>query len=130
MTLLDRFFELWGMPLFFVISAVGFYYSLNQRKNGQFLAERFKRLYIPLLLGIFVLSPPVMYIDRITHRQFSGSFWQFFPHYFDGWYGFGGNFAWMGQHLWYLFLLLLLSVLLLPLLRYLKQAHSAAIVLQ
>jgi glucan biosynthesis protein C len=79
MTLFDRFFELWGMPLFFVISAVGIYYSLNKRKNGQFLAERFKRLFIPLLLGIFVLSPPVMYIERLTHGQFTGSFWQFFP---------------------------------------------------
>ncbi len=130
MTLFDRFFELWGMPLFFVISAVGIYFSLNKRKNGQFLAERFKRLFIPLLLGIFVLSPPVMYIDRITHRQFTGSFWQFFPHYFDGLEGFGGNFAWTGSHLWYLLLLLLFSVLLLPLFRYLKQANSAAIVWQ
>ena len=130
MTLFDRFFELWGMPLFFVISAVGIYYSLNQRKNGQFLAERFKRLFIPLLLGIFVLSPPVMYIERITHGQFSGSFWQFFPHYFDGLEGFGGNFAWTGSHLWYLLLLLLFSVLMLPLFRYLKQADRAPIVLQ
>src|SRR5690348_4730492 len=85
MTLFDRFFELWGMPLFFVISAVGIYFSLNKRKNGQFLAERFKRLFIPLLLGIFVLSPPVMYIDWITHRQFTGSFWQFFPITLTGW---------------------------------------------
>jgi glucan biosynthesis protein C len=130
MTLFDRFFELWGMPLFFVISAVGIYYSLNKRKNGQFLAERFKRLFIPLLLGIFVLSPPVMYIERITHRQFSGSFWQFFPHYFDGLEGFGGNFAWTGSHLWYLLLLLLFSALMLPLLRSLKQANRATMVLQ
>jgi peptidoglycan/LPS O-acetylase OafA/YrhL len=130
MTLFDRFFELWGMPLFFVISAVGIYFSLNKRKNGQFLAERFKRLFIPLLLGIFVLSPPVMYIERITHRQFSGSLWQFFPHYFDGLEGFGGNFAWTGSHLWYLLLLLLFSALMLPLFRYLKQANRATIVLQ
>ena len=36
----------------------------------------------------------------------------------------------MGLHLWYLFLLLLFSVLMLPLLRYLKQANRAAILLQ
>lgn len=130
MTLFDRFFELWGMPLFFVISAVGIYFSLNRRTDGQFLAERFKRLFIPLLFGIFVLSPPQVYIQRITHGQFSGSFWQFFPHYFDGWYGYGGNFAWSGLHLWYLLMLFLFSVLTLSLLRYLKQADSAAILLQ
>jgi glucan biosynthesis protein C len=53
-----------------------------------------------------------------------------FPHYFDGLEGFGGNFAWTGSHLWYLLLLFLFSVLMLPLFRYLKQANRATIVLQ
>jgi len=129
MTLFDWFVELWGMPLFFVISAVGISFSLNTRKNGQFLAERFKRLFIPLLFGIFVLSPPQVYIERITHGQFSGSFWQFLPHYFEGWYGFGGNFAWMGLHLWYLLLLFLYSLMFLSLFRYLKQSNLVPVVL-
>jgi hypothetical protein len=54
---------------------------------GNFLAERFKRLFIPYLCGVFLLGPPAVYIERITHAQFTGSFWQFLPHYFDGWYG-------------------------------------------
>jgi glucans biosynthesis protein C len=99
MSIFVRIVEQWIMPLFFVISAIAIYYSLKSRNNRQFLAERFKRLIIPLIFGIFILCPPQVYIERITHAQFSGSFWQFLPHYFDGWYGFGGNFAWMGLHL-------------------------------
>lgn len=107
----------WIMPLFFVLSALGILYALVKRSNGQYLLERFQRLVIPLVFGIFTIIPPQVYIERITHRQFSGSFIQFLPHYFDGMYGFGGNFAWMGLHLWYLLMLFLFSLLTLPLFR-------------
>ncbi len=130
MTLFDRIVELWGMPLLFVLAAVAMSFSLTSRDNRHFLAERFKRLIIPLILGIFLLSPPQVYIERITHGQFTGSFWQFLPHYFDGWYGFGGNFAWMGLHLWFLLMLFLFSLMTLPLFRYLKQANGASVVSQ
>jgi hypothetical protein len=60
-----------------------------------------------------------VYLERITRRQFSGSFWAFIPHYFDGWYGYGGNFAWMGLHLWYLEVLFVYSLLFYPLFRWL-----------
>ena len=91
------------------------------RNNRSFINERFKRLVIPLLFGIFVLVPPQVYIERVSHSQFAGSFVRFFPHYFDGLYGFGGNFAWMGLHLWYLEILFIFSLLTLPIFRYLKK---------
>jgi len=73
---------------------------------------------IPLLFGIFVLSPPQIYIERITYGQREGSFLQFLPDYFNGPYlGYGkpGNFAWMGIHLWYLLLLFVYSMVMPPL---------------
>jgi glucans biosynthesis protein C len=129
MSFFARIAELWGMPLFFVIAAIAIYFSLTSRDNRHVLTERFKRLIIPFLWGVFLLCPPIVYIERITHGQFSGSFWQFLPHYFDGLYGFGGNFAWEGLHLWFLLLLFLFSLLMLPLFRYLKQANIAPVVL-
>jgi len=111
----------WLMPLFFVLSARSAYHSLSHRTDRQYLRERFKRLVIPLLFGIFILIPPQVYIERLSHLQFSGSFIQFFPHYFEGFYGFGGNFAWMGIHLWYLEILFIFSLLTLPLFRYLRR---------
>ncbi|MEE8605250.1 MAG: acyltransferase family protein [Candidatus Aminicenantaceae bacterium] len=106
----------WIMPIFFVLSGMSSRFALNFRSGGQYLGERFKRLFIPLVFGIFILIPPQVYIERFTNDQFSGSFLQFFPHYFDGWYGFSGNFAWMGLHLWFLLILFLFSLLTLPLL--------------
>jgi glucan biosynthesis protein C len=111
----------WIMPLFFMLSAISAYYALDYRNNRLYINERFKRLVIPLLFGIFVLVPPQVYIERVSHSQFVGSFVQFFPHYFDGLYGFGGNFAWMGLHLWYLEILFIFSLLTLPLFRCLRK---------
>jgi len=111
----------WIMPLFFILSAISVYYALDFRNNRSFINERFKRLVIPLIFGIFVLVPPQVYIERVSHSQFAGSFVQFYPHYFDGLYAFGGNFAWMGLHLWYLEILFIFSLLTLPIFRFLKK---------
>jgi surface polysaccharide O-acyltransferase-like enzyme len=96
------------------------------------------RLLIPLLFGIFVLSPPQVYLERLSNPyhgvapwnggQFSGSFWEFIPYYFQGWYLFGGNFAWMGIHLWYLLTLFLFSLLLLPLFLIIKQDKGQTLI--
>ena len=111
-----EFMNIWMMPLFFVLSGASVYYSLKSRNGGTFLKERFFRIMIPwLLTGIFVMGPPQIYLERLSHGQFDGNFFQFLPHYFDGLYGFGGNFAWMGVHCWYLMLLSVFSVILLPL---------------
>lgn len=104
------------MPLFFVFSGAAVFYSLKRRTARGFIGERTLRIAVPwVVLGMFVLGPPQVYLERIFNHQFSGSFLAFLPHYFDGLYGFGGNFAWMGIHLWYLMQLFLLSLIALPL---------------
>jgi glucans biosynthesis protein C len=113
----------WLMPLVFVISGMSTFYALGTRGVGRFIKDRALRLLVPLLVGIFTHVMLQVYLERVSHGQFSGSFVAFIPHYFDGFYGFGGNFAWMGLHLWYLEILFLFSLLLLPLFRWLK--HGA-----
>lgn len=115
------FLVIWIMPLFFIISGMSSFYSLRKRSGGQFILARFKRLAIPFIFGVFVLIPPQVYLERLSHGQFEGSFFQFFPHYFDGFYAFGGNFAWMGLHLWFLEVLFIYSLLLLPLFLWIKK---------
>jgi len=65
-----------------------------------------------------------VYFERVSHHQFVGSFFNFYPHYFDGFYGFGGNFAWMGLHLWYLQMLFVFSLLFLPLFVFLRSEKT------
>ena len=78
------------MPLFFMLSAISASFSLNNRKKRQYIHERFKRLIIPLLFGSFIIIAPVqVWIERVNHGQFSGSFIEFYPFYFDGFYAFG-----------------------------------------
>ncbi|MFC1512285.1 acyltransferase family protein [Candidatus Latescibacterota bacterium] len=115
-----EFTILWIMPLFFVISGVGTWFSLRPDKTGTFLFSRIKRLIIPFVLGLFILTPPQVYLERLTGGQFTGTFFDFFPHYFDGLYGDGGNFAWMGLHLWYLLALFLFSIIMLPVFLFIK----------
>ena len=106
------FIGLWIMPIFFVISGMNSTYSLSKRSTITFIKERLKRIGIPLLFGIFILSPPQVYIERITNLRFTGTFFEFIPYYFDGLYldiGGDGNFAFSGLHLWYLLVLLVFS---------------------
>lgn len=111
-----QFFGLWIMPLFFIISGASVFYSLKFRSAGKFLKERVTRILIPLvIMGVFVLAPPQIYLWRVSTGKFAGNFFQFYPHYFDGVYPMGGNFAFHGLHLWYLMDLFIFSLLLLPL---------------
>ena len=110
------FFVQWIMPLFFVLSGASIFYSLEFRSAPTFLRERVKRLLIPfVVIGYFLTSPPQMYIDRLSHNKFDGTFWDFMPTYFQGVSGVSGNFNYFNFHLWYLVFLFVFSAVLLPL---------------
>ena len=109
---------LWVMPLFFVLSGAAVFLSLRSRGTGEFIKTRILRLLIPLILiGTFIINPPYVYIERLFSGQAVSGFIQWYPRFFNGMYGFGGNFAPLGQgtHLWYLEFLFIYSLILLPL---------------
>ena len=101
----------WMMPLFFVISGASLFYAIG--KSGRwprFYVDKFLRLMIPVLFGSVTHSALQVYLERLSHNQYSGSFFSFLPEYFRGVYlgiGMPGNFAYHGMHLWYLFFLFL-----------------------
>jgi glucan biosynthesis protein C len=95
--------------------------------NGKFIKDKVLRLLVPLVVGAFTHVAVQVYLERVTHHQFVGTFFDFLPQYFNGLYGFGGNFAWMGLHLWYLLVLFVFSLLLLPLFRLLKGRGANAL---
>ncbi|WP_054648775.1 hypothetical protein [Salidesulfovibrio brasiliensis] len=94
----------WIMPLFFILSGMSRGYAFKSRTTLQYFSDIVERLMISFLLIFFASGIPVQgWIERVTHSAFSGSFIEFSPpHDFDGFYVFGGNFAWMRLHLWYL----------------------------
>lgn len=109
---------LWVMPLFFIISGAAVVLSKRSNKTGEFIKSRFLRLIIPLIfIGTFIINPLYVYIERLSSGQTTSGFFQWYLQYFDGFYGFGGNFAPLGHgtHLWYLEFLFIYSLILLPL---------------
>lgn len=121
------------MPLFWVLSGISTCFALGAHPAGEFVRRRLARLLVPVVtLGWFVLSPVQVYIEATTGQRynappFSGTFWQFLPHYVtDGLYGFGGYFVWNALHLWYLVYLLLFSLVSLPLFLWVRGPGSVA----
>lgn len=117
------FLNQWRLPILFVISGMGTYYALSKRNLGQFSWERFKRLGIPLFVGMLLIVPPQIYIERLVNVEFMGSYWEFlttkalrggpYPE---------GNLSW--HHLWFLPYLLLFSLILGPIFIRLKRGGS------
>ncbi len=107
--------ETWMMPLCFVVSGAAVFYALNKTSAGVFIKDKLLRLLVPLVVGIFTHSAWQVYLERVSHGEFGGSFLEFYPHYFQGAYGLGGNFGWMGIHLWYVEMLFVFSLVFLPL---------------
>jgi len=112
---LGNFLECWMMPLFFILSGASAFLEMQKNKPARaFIRGKVLRLLVPLFVGIFTHSIVQVYLERFSHGEFNGSFWAFLPHYFEGFYGLGGNFAWMGLHLWYLQVLFTFSIVFLP----------------
>ncbi len=68
------------MPLLILISGAGTYFALGKRTSWQYLGERFKRLFIPLSVGIFTLVPVQVFVERSAQYD---SLLSFYPHMFD-----------------------------------------------
>ena len=105
----------WIMPLFFIISGASLFYAIGKSAGWRrFYVDKFLRLMMPVLIGAVTFSILQVYLERLTHGQFSGSFVSFVPEYFNGVYleiGMPGNFAFHGMHLWYLLFLFMYSLL-------------------
>lgn len=119
-TIFIVFTSQWVMPLFFVLSGLSAHYALRSQTARRYMWSKVLRLVVPLTIGMFTHVSYQVYLERLTHGDFAGSFFEFLPHYFEGAYGLGGNFAWMGLHLWYLEMLFVYSLLTLPLFLWLR----------
>ena len=126
LTLFVFFAGLWGMPLLFVVSGLGAWYSLRSRTATGFVRERLARLLVPFLVGLLLVVPPQVYFRLRFEQQDPGSYWQFYGDFFQ--VHLGLKFPWFIRpddppdlfepaHLWFLYFLLVYS-LLLPVLLY------------
>ena len=115
----NRFATTWLLPLIFVISGASLFYAVGKgqgglRGAGQFIKDKALRLLVPVVVCAFTHASLQAYLNRLTHGEFSGSYFQYLPYYFFD------DFEAMGAHLWYLLVLFVFSVLLYPLMRWLR----------
>src|SRR5688572_24200126 len=88
------------MPLLFVIAGAGMWFALRSRSASQVLGERSLRLLLPLVVGMFVIVAPQVYMERVFRGDWQGGYAEFFfervlrlePYP-------AGDFSW--HHLWF-----------------------------
>ena len=119
------FMNQWHMSLFFLVSGAATWFSLGSRTGRQYLGERVKRLIIPLVFGTLAIVPVQVYLQRLYYHEFSGSYFRFYPHIFDGIYP-HGNLTW-GQ-LWFLAYLFVFSLLALPFFLHMKTDRGKGLI--
>jgi glucan biosynthesis protein C len=115
----NGFATTWMLPLLFVISGASLFYAVGKGEGGikgagKFIKDKALRLLVPVVVCDLTHASLQVYLRRLTHGEFSGSYFQYLPQYFTK------DFVWGGMHLWYLWLLFLFSVLLYPLMRWLR----------
>ena len=136
------FLWVWLMELFFLVSGFASWYSLRKRSGGEYLYERAKRLLVPLYtVGLLIIVVPQAYIDHFTHGKIFGSFWSWLPTYYRDLPG--GIFSFplkdlldpvnlvpytFSGHLWFIQMLILVSLFSLPLLLYLRSERGLRLI--
>lgn len=126
----------WGMPLLFVVSGMGIWYSLRSRSAGAFARERLRRLGVPLVVGLLTLVPVQVYLglrragDANSYAAFYPRFWDVrpsldFPFVVTGAAGTG---EFQTGHLWFLVCLLAFSLVLLPGFAWLRRPKGTRLV--
>jgi hypothetical protein len=129
---------IWIMPAMMFIAGIAIHYSLQRRTPGQFVQERLLRVGIPFLVGLVLANPPQIYYYLKGMEGFQESFLSFYPSFWNIRFSLqsfpyflepaGGSPTFSVIHLWFLIFLLVYSLLLLPLLIYLRGPTGGRVV--
>jgi len=110
------------MPLLFVIAGAGMWFALQRRSGKSFTGERTLRLLVPAIVGMFLIVPPQIYIERIAHGEWHGGYLDFYLQRVLQFQPYPtGNFSW--HHLWFIIYLYAYVLLLLPLMLWWRKAR-------
>ena len=112
------------MPLLFVIAGAGMWFALRSRGAGAFLGERTMRLLVPVVIGMLLIVPPQIYVERLAQGQFAGSYLEFMTQRVFQFRPYPqGDFSW--HHLWFIVYLYAYVLLLAPLLLWWRRRTEA-----
>lgn len=119
----------WRLSVLFLISGAGAYFASGFLNSKQFVAMRFRRILIPLIVGTLVVVPIHLYLW--VRGLYPGRYTSYFHFYTtmlqDAFLH--GRIASKPEylhwaHLWFLAYLFVISIVTVPLFVYLRRAHS------
>jgi glucans biosynthesis protein C len=99
--------NIWRIPVLFIIAGMALQFSHRNKHIKHLLADKFKRIVIPLLTGIAFVVPAYIYVFQYYYN------WPF-------------RFSTHASHLWFLVVVFLCLLLILPLIYLLKKYQSHA----
>ena len=73
----------WRMPLIFLISGIALSLVEHKITAANLLKMRFTRVFIPLVIGMYLIVPPQLYAELVQNEGFQGSYWTFWQFYID-----------------------------------------------
>jgi hypothetical protein len=127
------FASIWAMPLLFAIAGAASWFALGRRTPARYARERLLRLGMPFVVGVLLLVPIQVYFGDLSHPGYHATYVQFYGGFLRSWtliptrgvFGYGDQY-W--GHLWFIPLLLAVSIFLLPLLQAICTARGAAVI--
>jgi glucans biosynthesis protein C len=129
--------SLWGMPLLFLVSGMAARYAMRTRSVAAFARERLARLLVPFVVGLVVLVPPMFYLGSLGQPGFHEPYWRFWLSFMNvpalargllprgSWTSGGMSFD--PAHLWFLYVLVVFSIALLPLFAWLLRPQGTSV---
>jgi glucans biosynthesis protein C len=120
------FIHMWHMPLLFVISGAATYFALGLRSAGEYIRERFSRLFVPLAFGLLTFVPFTIYLQHSDVLSFREGYAKFFHIDLEQLDGMNGAFT--PAHLWFILFLFVYSVVGLPIFLWLRSEKGKKVI--
>jgi glucan biosynthesis protein C len=117
----------WRLALLFFIAGVASRFLLAKHGAGGFAKDRVRRLLPVILLGMFVINPPQVYVEVLWKGVFEGSYLDFWfgPYMRNGYAPYRMTPTW--DHLWFLLYLLAYALPLAAIFAFRKRAEPKEI---
>lgn len=118
---LDQF----NMEILFLVAGASTWFSLSRRTGGEYLLERLKRLFIPIMFAMLVLRPPSRFLATVNYfsqrgLDFNTSFFEYYPTFLQkSLLPFQESFS--SGVLWFLWYLFFYTLALLPLFLFIRR---------
>jgi glucans biosynthesis protein C len=120
------FIHMWHMPMLFVISGSATYFALGNRSAGQYIRERIRRLFIPLIFGILTYVPFTIYIQHSDALSLQEGYAGYFHVDMDHLDGMNGTFT--PAHLWFILYLFVFSQGSMPIFLWLRSEKGKGVI--